>query len=134
MGGNTLIYHFQISLGRARLVIIKTKALPMLLTGEPPWSTPARDCTTPSGIRNDAVLRYKEKKNRKKSVNFRTLITPTGNRADVDVPLESIRVFSSMDGLDALLEDDPWNLDVNLSKRDAICDDLDITVHGRKKK
>nr|GEW33572.1 hypothetical protein [Tanacetum cinerariifolium] len=54
-----------------------------------------------------------------KSVNFRTLITPTGNGADVDVPLESIRVFSSMDGLDALLEDDPWNLDVNLSKRDV---------------
>nr|GEW33571.1 zinc finger protein CONSTANS-LIKE 9-like [Tanacetum cinerariifolium] len=64
MGGNTLIYHSQISLGRARLVIIKTEALPMLLTGEPPWSTPARDSITPSGIRNNAVLRYKEKKNR----------------------------------------------------------------------
>lgn len=38
----------------------------MLLMGEPPWSTPAHDSTTPSGIRNDAVLRYKEKKKNRK--------------------------------------------------------------------
>nr|GEV61238.1 hypothetical protein [Tanacetum cinerariifolium] len=38
----------------------------MLLTGEPPWSTPAHDSTTPSGIRSDAVLRYKEKKKNRK--------------------------------------------------------------------
>nr|GEV72902.1 zinc finger protein CONSTANS-LIKE 10-like [Tanacetum cinerariifolium] len=57
---------FQISLGRARLVIIKTGASPMLLTGEPPWSTPAHDSTNPSGIRNDVVLCYKEKKKNRK--------------------------------------------------------------------
>ncbi|KVI02103.1 hypothetical protein Ccrd_019615, partial [Cynara cardunculus var. scolymus] len=34
----------------------------MLLMGEPPWCTQAHETTTPSGIRNDAVLRYKEKK------------------------------------------------------------------------
>nr|XP_043630711.1 zinc finger protein CONSTANS-LIKE 9-like isoform X2 [Erigeron canadensis] len=38
----------------------------MLLMGEPPWSTPAHDSTTPAGIRNDAVLRYKEKKKNRK--------------------------------------------------------------------
>ncbi|KAI7744092.1 LOW QUALITY PROTEIN: hypothetical protein M8C21_030342, partial [Ambrosia artemisiifolia] len=46
--------------------------LPM---GEPPWCTPAHDSTTSSGIRNDAVLRYKEKKkNRKfeKTVRYAT--------------------------------------------------------------
>lgn len=35
----------------------------MLLMGEPP---PAHDSTTSSGIRNDAVLRYKEKKKTRK--------------------------------------------------------------------
>lgn len=38
----------------------------MLLMGEPPWCTPAHDSTTPTGIRNDAVLRYKEKKKTRK--------------------------------------------------------------------
>lgn len=38
----------------------------MLLMGEPPWCTPAHDSTIPSGIRNDAVLRYKEKKKTRK--------------------------------------------------------------------
>ncbi|GJY80969.1 putative reverse transcriptase domain-containing protein [Tanacetum coccineum] len=66
----------------------------------------------------------------KKSVNFRTLITPAGNGAEVTVPLESILViserfantaygfflgkrmaypFSSMDGLDSLLENGLWS-------------------------
>lgn len=38
----------------------------MLLMGEPPWCTQAHETTTPSGIRNDAVLRYKEKKKTRK--------------------------------------------------------------------
>ncbi|KAI3526459.1 hypothetical protein L1887_05713 [Cichorium endivia] len=38
----------------------------MILMGEPPWCTIAHDSTTPSGIRNDAVLRYKEKKKTRK--------------------------------------------------------------------
>ncbi|KAI7751127.1 hypothetical protein M8C21_013288 [Ambrosia artemisiifolia] len=45
------------------------------LRGEPPWCTPAHDSATRSGIRNDAVLRYKEKKkNRKfeKTVRYAT--------------------------------------------------------------
>ncbi|GJZ48370.1 zinc finger, CCHC-type containing protein [Tanacetum coccineum] len=88
----------------------------------------------------------------RKSVNFRTLIAPIGNRADVAIPLESIRatsewfanttfgfflgkwvaysVFSSEDGLEAMLEKGPylicnnpfilkkWNLNVNLQKQD----------------
>lgn len=41
----------------------------MLLMHEPPWCTMAHDSTTPSGIRNDAVLRYKEKKKTRKWVN-----------------------------------------------------------------
>ncbi|KAI3828126.1 hypothetical protein L1987_02223 [Smallanthus sonchifolius] len=41
-------------------------ATSMPLMGEPPWHTPAHDSTTPSGIRNDAVLRYKEKKKTRK--------------------------------------------------------------------
>ncbi|GJV85188.1 ribonuclease H-like domain-containing protein [Tanacetum coccineum] len=91
-------------------------------------------------------------KSSKKSLNFRTLITLTGNRADVVIPLESIKAisepfvntaysfflgkwvaypFSSMDGLDAMLENGRWfirnnplilnklNLDVNLLKEDV---------------
>lgn len=41
----------------------------MLLMGEPPWCTPAHDIASPSGIRNDAVLRYKEKKKTRKLVH-----------------------------------------------------------------
>ncbi|XP_076929376.1 zinc finger protein CONSTANS-LIKE 9-like [Bidens hawaiensis] len=47
----------------------------MFLMGDPPWCTPAHDSTTPSSSRNDAVLRYKEKrKNRKfeKTVRYAT--------------------------------------------------------------
>ncbi|GJZ80872.1 hypothetical protein Tco_0645866 [Tanacetum coccineum] len=44
----------------------------------------------------------------RKSLNIRTLITPAGNEADVVIPLESIRVFSSKDGLDAMLESGHW--------------------------
>ncbi|GKA12769.1 hypothetical protein Tco_0692315, partial [Tanacetum coccineum] len=72
----------------------------------------------------------------KKSVNFHTLFTPAGNGVDLVVPVESIRAvserntwgkyglvksmlnsstrifsvqFSSMDGLDAMLENGPWS-------------------------
>nr|GEX94638.1 hypothetical protein [Tanacetum cinerariifolium] len=67
-----------------------------------------------------------------KGLNFRILITHAGNGADVDVLLESIRVFSSMDGLDSMLENglwficnnllilQEWNLDVNLMKEDVV--------------
>nr|GFA90778.1 hypothetical protein [Tanacetum cinerariifolium] len=41
----------------------------------------------------------------RKSVNFRTLITPTGNGADVVVSKES---FRSKDGMDSMLENGPW--------------------------
>nr|GEU41279.1 hypothetical protein [Tanacetum cinerariifolium] len=79
------------------------------------------------------------KETSRKSVNIRTLITSTGNRVDVAVPLESIRAisarfvnttygfflgkwvaypivvnyFSSMDGLDAMLENGPWFIQNN---------------------
>nr|GEW49943.1 hypothetical protein [Tanacetum cinerariifolium] len=93
----------------------------------------------------------------KKSVNFRTLVTPKRNEAEVVFPFESIRAiserfvntaygfflgkrvaypvvanyFSSMDGLDSMLENGPWfirnsllilkkwNPDVNLIKEDV---------------
>nr|GEV70839.1 hypothetical protein [Tanacetum cinerariifolium] len=89
----------------------------------------------------------------RKSVNFRTLITPARNGVNVDVPLESIRaisewftnmaygfflekrlaypVFSSMDGLDSMLQNGlwfirnnplilkKWNPNVNLFKEDV---------------
>ncbi|GJV52845.1 putative RNA-directed DNA polymerase, eukaryota, reverse transcriptase zinc-binding domain protein [Tanacetum coccineum] len=78
-----------------------------------------------------------------KSVNFRTLISPVGNGADVAIPLESIRAiserfanttygfFCSNDGLDAMIENGSWfirnnpfilkkwNPDVNLQKEDV---------------
>ncbi|GJW02220.1 hypothetical protein Tco_1561076 [Tanacetum coccineum] len=53
----------------------------------------------------------------RKAWKFRTVFTPTGNGVDVIVPVESIRAiserifsiqFSSIDGLDAVLENDPW--------------------------
>nr|GEU95818.1 transcription initiation factor TFIID subunit 15 isoform X1 [Tanacetum cinerariifolium] len=47
----------------------KTGASPMLLTGEQPWSTPTHDRITPSGIRNDVVLRYKEKKKNRNAID-----------------------------------------------------------------
>nr|GEZ60088.1 hypothetical protein [Tanacetum cinerariifolium] len=60
----------------------------------------------------------------KKSMNFRTLITSVDNGADVDVSLESIGAisecglfffqFSSMDGLDSMLENGPWFIRNNL--------------------
>lgn len=34
----------------------------VLLMGEPPWHSPAPECSTPSSSRSDAVMRYKEKK------------------------------------------------------------------------
>ncbi|KAL2524816.1 Zinc finger protein CONSTANS-LIKE 10 [Abeliophyllum distichum] len=38
----------------------------MLLMGEPPWCTPGPESSTPTSIRNDAVMRYKEKKKTRK--------------------------------------------------------------------
>ncbi|GJW90688.1 reverse transcriptase domain-containing protein [Tanacetum coccineum] len=70
----------------------------------------------------------------RKSVNFRTLLTPAGNEADVAISLESVGAVSevllihSKDGIDAMLENGPWlilnisfilnkwNQDVNLLK------------------
>ncbi|GJX62475.1 reverse transcriptase domain-containing protein [Tanacetum coccineum] len=73
----------------------------------------------------------------RKALNFRTLFTPAGKGDDVVVLVESIRAiserifsfqFSSIDGLDAVLQNGPWfirnnslilkkwNLDVNLLK------------------
>ncbi|KAI3755682.1 hypothetical protein L1987_55488 [Smallanthus sonchifolius] len=54
----------------------------MLLKGEPPWCTPAHDSTTPSGIRNDAVLRYKEKKKTRK---FEKTVRYATRKARADV-------------------------------------------------
>ncbi|GKB31171.1 retrotransposon protein, putative, unclassified [Tanacetum coccineum] len=103
----------------------------------------------------------------RKSVNFRTLITPMGNGTDVAVPLESIRAiskrlnntaygfflgkrvaypvvanyFSSMDGLDSMLENRPWFIrnnplilkkwdpDVNLLKEDVVNVPVWVKVH-----
>ncbi|GKD46443.1 reverse transcriptase domain-containing protein, partial [Tanacetum coccineum] len=103
-------------------------------------------------------------KSSRKSVNFRTLIMPAGNGTDVIVPLESIRsiserfsntaysfflgkrvaypVFSSMDGLDLMLENSlwfirnnllilkKWNLDVNLLKEYVVNVSFWVKLHG----
>ncbi|GKF95264.1 hypothetical protein Tco_0287999, partial [Tanacetum coccineum] len=100
----------------------------------------------------------------RKSVNFRTLITPVGNRTDVVISLESIKaisecffntaygfflgkrvvypIFSSMDGLDSILENSPWfirnkplilkkwNPDVNLLKEDVVNVSVWVKLHG----
>ncbi|KAI3703947.1 hypothetical protein L1987_74145 [Smallanthus sonchifolius] len=57
-------------------------ATSMPLMGEPPWRTPAYDSTTPSGIRNDAVLRYKEKKKTRK---FEKTVRYATRKARADV-------------------------------------------------
>ncbi|KAJ0801491.1 putative transcription factor C2C2-CO-like family [Helianthus annuus] len=54
----------------------------ILLRGEPTWSTPAHDSTTSSGIRNDAVLRYKEKKKTRK---FEKTVRYATRKARADV-------------------------------------------------
>ncbi|KAK1418135.1 hypothetical protein QVD17_27274 [Tagetes erecta] len=54
----------------------------MLLMGEPPWCTPAHDSASPSGIRNDAVLRYKEKKKTRK---FEKTVRYATRKARADV-------------------------------------------------
>ncbi|KAL7584110.1 hypothetical protein Lser_V15G45534 [Lactuca serriola] len=54
----------------------------MLLMHEPPWCTLAHDSTTPSGIRNDAVLRYKEKKKTRK---FEKTVRYATRKARADV-------------------------------------------------
>ncbi|GKE03516.1 putative reverse transcriptase domain-containing protein, partial [Tanacetum coccineum] len=99
----------------------------------------------------------------RKSVNFGTLITPAGNGVDVDVRAESISaisehfvmtygffwgkrmaypIFSFMDGLDAMLEYDPWfirnnphilnkwNLNVHLLKEDDGNVSVWVKLHG----
>nr|GEV71420.1 hypothetical protein [Tanacetum cinerariifolium] len=78
----------------------------------------------------------------RKSANFHTLITPAGNGADVAVPLESIRVFSSKDCLDAMLDNVPsfirnnplilkkWDPDVNLLKEDVGNVPVWVKLHG----
>ncbi|GJY56280.1 putative reverse transcriptase domain-containing protein [Tanacetum coccineum] len=104
----------------------------------------------------------------RKSVNFRTLFTPGGNGVDVVVPVESIKLlangfliqhmvsswengwltplfsfqFSSMDGLNAMLENGlwfirnnllilkKWNPDVNLLKEDVRNVQVWVKLHG----
>ncbi|GJU58811.1 zinc finger, CCHC-type containing protein [Tanacetum coccineum] len=93
----------------------------------------------------------------RKALNFRTLFTPTENRIDVVVPVESIRAINerfantacgfflrkrSMDGLDAMLENGlwficnnplilkKWNLDVNLLKEDVGNVPVCVKLHG----
>ncbi|GJT10262.1 retrotransposon protein, putative, ty1-copia subclass [Tanacetum coccineum] len=72
----------------------------------------------------------------RKSMNFRTLYTLGGNGVDVVVP------FSSMGGLNAILENGPWfvhnnplilkkwNLDVNLLKEDVENIPVWVKLHG----
>ncbi|GKC16738.1 putative reverse transcriptase domain-containing protein, partial [Tanacetum coccineum] len=101
---------------------------------------------------------------RRKALNFRTLFTPKGNGIVVVVSKESIRaiserfaytaygfflgkrvaypVFSSMDGLNAMLENGPWficnnliilkkwNPDVNLLKEDVVNIPVWVKLHG----
>ncbi|GJW73960.1 putative reverse transcriptase domain-containing protein [Tanacetum coccineum] len=101
---------------------------------------------------------------RRKALNFRTLFTPEGNGIVVVVSKESIRaiserfaytaygfflgkrvaypVFSSMDGLNAMLENGPWfirnnplilkkwNPDVNLLKEDVVNIPVWVKLHG----
>ncbi|GKC88801.1 retrovirus-related pol polyprotein from transposon TNT 1-94 [Tanacetum coccineum] len=100
----------------------------------------------------------------RKALNFRTLFTPGGNGVDVVVSMEYIRaiskrfantsygfilgkrlaypVFSSTEGLDAMLENGPWfiynnllilkkwNLDVNLLKEDVRNVPVWVKLHG----
>ncbi|GJT62536.1 putative reverse transcriptase domain-containing protein [Tanacetum coccineum] len=95
----------------------------------------------------------------RKALNLRTLFTPAGNEVDVVVPVESIRAiserfadttygfflgkrFSSIDGLDAVLENGiwfirnnplimkKWNLDVNLLKEDVVNHSIWVKLHG----
>ncbi|XP_076894475.1 zinc finger protein CONSTANS-LIKE 10-like isoform X1 [Bidens hawaiensis] len=54
----------------------------ILLRGEPPWCSPTHDSSTSSGIRNDAVLRYKEKKKTRK---FEKTVRYATRKARADV-------------------------------------------------
>ncbi|GJV12655.1 nucleotide-diphospho-sugar transferase [Tanacetum coccineum] len=97
-----------------------------------------------------------------KKVNVRTLFTPGGNGIDVVVPVDSIRAisarfvntaygsstglfsfqFSSMDGLDAMLENGPWFIrnnplilkkwhpNQNLLKEDVSTVSVWVKLHG----
>ncbi|KAM7270816.1 hypothetical protein ACFE04_030030 [Oxalis oulophora] len=55
---------------------------PMFLMGEPPWCPPCAENSTPSGIRSDAVLRYKEKK---KNRRFGKRVRYESRKARADV-------------------------------------------------
>ncbi|GKC97755.1 putative ribonuclease H-like domain-containing protein [Tanacetum coccineum] len=82
----------------------------------------------------------------KKSVNFRTLITPTGNGAEVVVPLESIRAISerfvntaygfflgkrvAYPVVSNYVRNTWWNLDVNLMKEDVGNVPVWFKLHG----
>ncbi|GJR32577.1 putative reverse transcriptase domain-containing protein [Tanacetum coccineum] len=94
----------------------------------------------------------------RKKVNVRTLFTPEGNGIDVVVPVDSIHAIgerlantaygfflgtdSSMDGLDAMLENGPWFIrnnplilkkwypDENLLKEDVSTVPVWVKLHG----
>ncbi|GKD31422.1 hypothetical protein Tco_1242200, partial [Tanacetum coccineum] len=72
----------------------------------------------------------------RKSVNFRTLITPAGNGVDVVIPLESIRAISKWfinTACGFFLGKRvayPWNLDVNLLKEDVGNVSVWVKLHG----
>ncbi|GJV10410.1 putative reverse transcriptase domain-containing protein, partial [Tanacetum coccineum] len=82
-----------------------------------------------------------------KKLNIRTLFTPGGNGIDVVVPVDSSTrlfsfQFSSMDGLDAMLENGPWFIrnnpvilkkwhpDENLLKEDVSTVLVWVKLHG----
>ncbi|OMP05446.1 hypothetical protein CCACVL1_01900 [Corchorus capsularis] len=54
----------------------------MLLMGEPPWCPPCTDNSFPSATRNDAVMRYKEKKKTRK---FEKRVRYASRKARADV-------------------------------------------------
>ncbi|GKA59459.1 putative reverse transcriptase domain-containing protein [Tanacetum coccineum] len=80
----------------------------------------------------------------RKALNFCILFTPRGNEVDVVVPVESIRAISesSMNDLNAMLENGPWfirnhqlilkkwNPDVNLLKEDVGNVLVWVKLHG----
>ncbi|GJY47505.1 hypothetical protein Tco_0436568 [Tanacetum coccineum] len=81
----------------------------------------------------------------RKAWKFRTVFTPTGNGVDVIVPVESIRAiserifsiqFSSIDGLDAVLENDPWFIRNNplILKKNECPKNIDLDVLKNMKK
>nr|GEU46696.1 hypothetical protein [Tanacetum cinerariifolium] len=136
------------------------------LHDENPGQTPSNSTANPNKGTSYANLFTGEPS--RKSVDFRTLITSTGNGIDVVVLMESIRAiservinttygsflgkhvtypvvanyFSSMNGLDSMLENGPWfihnnpfilkkwNLNVNLLKEDVVNVLVWVKLHG----